>query len=289
MRLAVTADLHWGHSERGDAACRLLFAALQRDPPDLFLLAGDVGHSDYFGGCLEELTSLPCRKAVLPGNHDLWVPSDAPRDSLQRYVEDLPQIAQQHGFHYLDQGPLLIPEAGVALVGTINWYDYTWAIDRLRELFPDELERLKTKRFTRGRHNDANYVRMALDDIAFTDRVVTTFERHFREALTQVSLVLVATHHPPVYDLGFVRREAPTGLDSLLWDAFNGNRGMEEVLARHAERIAHLFCGHTHCERECVWNGIQGFNIGGDYAFKRLLRIDWPNGEVTAEVFTTDA
>jgi hypothetical protein len=30
---------------------------------------------------------------------------------------------------------------------------------------------------------------------------------------------------------------------------------------------------------------IRGFNIGGDYNFKRLLLLDWPAGRVAAHVF----
>src|SRR5204863_445485 len=38
MRIAVTADLHWGHNATGDAATRLLIQHLAHHPPDLFLL-----------------------------------------------------------------------------------------------------------------------------------------------------------------------------------------------------------------------------------------------------------
>jgi hypothetical protein len=81
------------------------------------------------------------------------------------------------------------------------------------------------------------------------------------------------------------RRGMPLSLDDLLWDAFGGNRAMEELLRRYAPRIAFAFCGHTHRERECTWHGIRGYNIGGDYHFKRLLWLDWPAGIVTPHQF----
>jgi len=65
----------------------------------------------------------------------------------------------------------------------------------------------------------------------------------------------------------FVRSGPPVELDSLLWDAFGGNRSMEEVLTRRASRIPFAFCGHTHRAREVVSHGIRGYNIGGDYHF----------------------
>src|SRR6266545_2471059 len=236
LRIAVTADLHWGHQSRGVEATRLLVSYLEGHPPDVLILAGDIGTGVLFGDCLAQFARLPCRKVLVPGNHDIWVTDEGERDSLTLYREDLPRIAAEHGFHYLDTGPLLLPESDVALVGSINWYDYSWSLEKLRERYPDELHRLESKRFTRGRHNDANFVRWPLDDIRFTAEVVTTFERHLREALAAVGQAIVVTHHPPCYGLNFPRPFPPTALDDLLWDAFGGNRSMEEVLARHADR-----------------------------------------------------
>ena len=285
LTIAVTADLHWGHHARGVEATRLLVSFLKEQPPDVLVLAGDVGTGVLFGDCLAQFAELPGRKAVVPGNHDLWTKTEDGFDSLALYREYLPQVAAEHGFDYLDAGPLLLPEADVALVGSINWYDYSWALDKLRQHYPDELERLESKRFTRGRHNDANFVRWPLDDARFTAQVVAVFEQQLRAALEQVGRAIVVTHHPPFYGLGFPRPFSSTALDSLLWDAFCGNRGMEAVLTRHAERIAYAFCGHTHRARAEMLGGIRGYNVGGDYHFKRLLWLEWPAGTVTAHQF----
>ena len=285
LRLAVTADLHWGHHARGDAATRQLIDFLHADPPDVLVLAGDVGTGSLFGDCLARFAGLSCLKALVPGNHDVWVKFEADYDSLHLYAQELPRVAAAHGFHYLDRGPLVLNDSDVALVGTINWYDYSWSLPQLRELYPGELERLQTKRFSRGRHNDANFVRWPFDDAGFTAKVVSTFEGHLHSALQQVGRAVVVTHHPPFYDLAFPRPHPPTALDSLLWDAFCGNRQIEQLLRRHAERIAFAFCGHTHRAREVEWHGIRGFNVGGDYHFKRLLLVEWPPGEVAAHVF----
>jgi 3',5'-cyclic AMP phosphodiesterase CpdA len=170
LRLAITADLHWGHGGRGEEATRVLAAFLQAQPPDLLILAGDIGTDSYFAECLQLFADLPCRKALVPGNHDLWVRPDAPRHSLQLYEEDLPALCRQYDFHYLDRGPLLLPEAGLAVVGSINWYDYSWSLEALRHDYPNEEGRLSSKQFTRGRHNDGNFVRWPLDDGRFTKR-----------------------------------------------------------------------------------------------------------------------
>ncbi len=285
LSLAVTADLHWGH-RRGDDETRMLADFLHGRPPDVLILAGDLGTGPLFAECLGLFADLPSRKVLVPGNHDVWVPPDDPHfDSLQMYERELPHMAAELGFHYLDSAPLLLPEADLALVGSMNWYDYSWALAPLREKYPLEEYRLRSKRFPRGRHNDANFVRWPLDDVRFTARVVAAMERQLDEALQTVGRAIVVTHHPPFYGLGFPRPGPPETLESILWDAFCGNQAMEDVLARRADRIAFAFCGHTHRARENTLGAIRGYNIGGDYHFKRLLWLDWPAGTIEAHQF----
>jgi 3',5'-cyclic AMP phosphodiesterase CpdA len=286
MRFAFMADLHWGTRQRGDEATRLLIAFLQSHPPDVLVLAGDVGAGQEFEDCLALFADLRCRKALVPGNHDIWVTENDPRgDSLQVYREVLPQICSRYDFHYLDQEPLIFPDADLALVGSINWYDYSWSIEQLRETVPDWEERLRTKTFSRGRHNDGRFIRWPLDDARFTESVVTALEKQLEQALTQVSQAIIVTHHPPFAGLSFPRPTSPLTVDALLWDAFTGNRRLEFILAQHADRIPFVFCGHTHRERENQLGKVRGYNIGGDYHFKRLLMLDWPAGTVEAHVF----
>jgi predicted phosphohydrolase len=287
LRLAFTADLHWGVRDSGDAATRLLIAELFDRPPDVLVLAGDVGAGDDFQRCLDLFDQLPARKALVPGNHDIWVAENDRRgDSLAVYRDHLPRLCEQHGFVYLDRQPLVLAEVGLALVGSINWYDYSWSIDKLPAVLPDWEERLRDKRFSRGRHNDSRFVRWALDDVRFTAEVVGTLERQLDAVFRQVPQAIVITHHPPFYGLNFPRPadEAPSP-DALLWDAFGGNRGMEALLARHAQKIPFAFCGHTHRARENRLEDIHGYNIGGDYHFKRLLVLDWPSGVMDAQDF----
>src|SRR6266567_2370796 len=82
------------------------------------------------------------------GTHDIWVTDNDPRgDSLQVYQEYLPKISGEHGFHYLDHGPMLLKEASggsdpagsadLALVGSINWYDYSWSLEQLKTRIHD--------------------------------------------------------------------------------------------------------------------------------------------------------
>jgi len=286
MRIAITADLHWGHNRLGDEATRAMIELLQAQAPDLLLLGGDQGTEDHFGECLERFGSFTCPKALVPGNHDIWVAeNDARGDSLDLYQRHLPALCAAHGFHYLDQGPLYAPRNGLAVVGSINWYDYSWSLEQLRREVPDWQWRLRHKAFTRGRHNDGRFVRWALDDESFTRQVVGTLTQHLHAALQTVDRVVVLTHHPAWYGLNFPRRDPPQGLDELLWDAFSGNAGLEQVLRAQLGHIAAIFSGHTHRERANPLGNVPAFNIGGDYHFKRLLILDWPAGTVEAHTF----
>lgn len=286
MRIAVTADLHWGINQAGDAATRLLVGELYHNPPDLLILAGDVGAGDEFEPALTLFDGLDCRKALVPGNHDIWVTEDDRRgDSLAVYRQVLPALSAAHGFHYLDNGPLALAESGLAIAGFMNWYDYSWAdLEALAATFPDWEDRLRTKRFTRGRHNDARFVRWPFDDRSFTAEAVCTFREHLRAATDTAENVIVVAHHPPFRALNFPRSGPPTS-DGLLWDAFAGNQPMEDVLAEQANRVRFAFCGHTHRARSGMLGGIRGYNVGSDYPFKRLLVLEWPAGTLTEQTF----
>ena len=283
FRIAITADLHYGprHSA-GRKATHDLVQHLVEQSPDLTILAGDIGAGDDFAACMSLFDRVPGLKCCVPGNHDIWVQSDDERgDSLQVYRDYLPRICRERGFHYLDDSPLSLPHANLTVVGNMNWYDYSWGIDHLKEIANDWEDRLKTKRFLRGRHNDANFVRWPFDDVGFANECVTTFERHLA---TTNGPVLAVTHHPPFRELNWPRTGPPT-LDSTLWECFSGNAAMESLLTNHADRIPFAFCGHTHNARNGERNKIQGHNIGGDYHFKRLLWLNWPNGIVSEVEF----
>lgn len=289
LRIAVTADLHYGGARgRGDEATRLLAAFLYDQPPDVLILAGDIGHVEHFDQCLTLFDNLSVIKALVPGNHDVWVERDDSRgDSLTVYREHLPRVCAAHGFHYLDGGPLFLPDSGLALVGTMNWYDYSWSIDQLRDQLPDYEKHLLEMRFPAGgRHNDRRFVRWSFDDVGFTAEVVATFRRHLGTALAQVDRAVVIAHHPPFFGLNFPNEtETSPSVDRLLWEAFSGNRALEELLTQHGDRIPFIFCGHTHRARENRLGPSRGYNVGGDYGWKRLLLLDWPAGTVEAHSF----
>ena len=282
LRIAVTADLHYGtRHASGNRATEQLAGFLESQRPDVILLAGDVGAGEDFERALALFDRIDCVKAVVPGNHDIWVKSfDTRGDSRVVYEEYLPRVSREHGFHYLDHGPLELPASGVALVGSINWYDYTWDHELLKLAAADWEDRLRTKRFSRGTHNDSNFVKWDWNDLTFTSHVFDRLASHLEHALERQPHALVVTHHPPIRGLLYDTPEPPP-LDGLLWRAFSGNTRVEELLLRYSDRIPAVWCGHTHSARYCRHGTMHGYNIGGDYQFKRLQMYDWPAGTVT--------
>lgn len=289
IRIAITADLHWGIRPTGDEATRQLAAFLRAQPPDALIVAGDIGTTHHFREALDLFADLQCVKALVPGNHDVWVEhNDLRGDSLDVYEQYLPQQCTAAGFHYLDHAPLLLSEE-LSVAGSINWYDYSWSMAALRMLTDDSEQLVKEKRFSRGRHNDARFVRWRHDDRSFTAAVVATLRRQLEELAASSRHVIVVTHHPPMYGLNVDRPQPPSTIDSLLWDALCGNRSAEQLLVQHQDRIPFVFCGHTHRARENRLGPIRGFNVGSDYHFKRLLVLHWPEGRVETLHFGADA
>jgi len=274
MRIAVTADLHWGALPPGDAATRALAAYVAGARPDLLIIAGDIGEGEHFGACLALFARLECPRLLVPGNHDLWtrVPGGS---SLELYEHRLPGAAREHGFHYLDHAPYLGPEAGVAIAGSINWYDYSFADPALEREYPDAPLLYRRKLFPRGRHNDGRFVHLGMDDGAFTTLVVERFQRHLAALPPETPRVIVVQHHPPIREL-FYPVPAAT-IEQRFWLAYTGNRRMQEVVLGDP-RIELVACGHTHAHCAADVQGKRCVNIGGDYDWKRLLILDTSTG-----------
>ena len=70
-----------------------------------------------------------------------------------------------------------------------------------------------------------------------------------------------------------------------LYTALRGLPVVEELLEEYAAAVSLVFSGHTHRAREGTLGPVRGYNVGGDYHFKRLLVVDWPLGAVQEHTF----
>jgi predicted phosphohydrolase len=269
VRLAVTADLHWGLSRVGDAASRELARRVVELTPDVLALAGDVGEGEDFSRGLELFGDLSCTRLVVAGNHDLWM-REPGASSLERYERGLAGIAVEQGFHYLDAEPYLAPRGIEAVVGSINWYDYSFADPEVEREIPNARSMYAAKLFPRARHNDGRYVRLEMSDEEFTGRVVERFRAHLA-SLNGVNKLIVIQHHPPLEELFYPGPR--TSADQRFWLAYTGNRRMQEAVLADP-RITTVLCGHTHAFQSVEIEGRRCRNIGSDYDRKRLVLLD---------------
>jgi predicted phosphohydrolase len=269
MRLAITADLHWGLSATGDAATTELARRASDLAPDVFVIAGDVGEGASFGRCLALFSSLGGARLVVPGNHDLWT-RDPGVSSLDLYERVLPRVAGEHGFRLLDDEPYT-DSGDAAILGSINWYDYSFADPALEVEFPGARAMYEAKLFPRARHNDGQFVRLPISDPEFTSYLVRRFREQLSALPPEVKQVIVVQHHPPVRELFY-----PTTLTTVeqrFWLAYTGNRRMQDAVLEDP-RVTTVLCGHTHASCEATVAGRRCRNIGGDYNWKRLLLLD---------------
>jgi len=83
----------------------------------------------------------------------------------------------------------------------------------LAEYFPDWQDRLVTKRFTRGRHNDARFVRWQHDDVSFTAEVVAVLGPLPPESVAGWQSLLERCDVARFTNLGFTAGEWTNALD----------------------------------------------------------------------------
>jgi 3',5'-cyclic AMP phosphodiesterase CpdA len=281
MRLAVTADLHWGLRPRGDeATLRLRDDVLERQP-DVLLILGDVAENERVRDCLSLFTEVEAARLVVAGNHDLWTRRPSPRSRLI-WELDFPEAARSAGFHDLETGNWLSPDGRLAIAGSINWYDYTFADPELEREDPRVKEDYLMKLFPDGIHVDGRLVRLGISDPEFTNLVVRRLQRRLRSLPQSVEQLVVGTHHPALRELFWP--EPPATLGQRYWLAYTGNRRMD-VLVRGHPLARWVFSGHTHREVTADVGPTRALNVGGDYDWKRLLLVDTDTGEETAFIF----
>ena len=124
LTIGLLSDVHAHRPDQAEALAGLIEHINAQPAPDLLLLAGDVSHrtaelSSFLGALRAD-----CPRCWVPGNHDVWVidPESADDSAELRYRQRFAAISEAQGWHYLPAGPLLLPELGLAAVGTLGWF-----------------------------------------------------------------------------------------------------------------------------------------------------------------------
>lgn len=259
IKIAVTADLHWGHKKKGDESTLQMVRDLQKEAPDVIVLAGDLGGGgpESVRECLDLFAGIDARRLFIAGNHDLWTQDG---DSEEILRETLPRIGREHGFHYLEGDPVVID--GVGIAGTVGWYDYSFRDERLGiDLVHYERKYLRRV----GSWNDRRFIRWGHTDREFTDLLASELRAALEGLSVKAAEIVAITHHLPFEEL-VVR--TPQRRTWAFANAFLGSGKIGEVLLEFPQ-VRHHFCGHSHVPNSVRKGPIRSINVGSNYMRKR--------------------
>ena len=284
LRLLITSDLHYNIT-RSQLPARRLARQVLRVGGDALVLVGDTAGIDLgvFRDALGLFDEFKGVKLLVPGNHCLWRNDGG--SSLERYEHTLPDLARECGFTVLDAAPVTLGDVG--LVGSIGWYDYTFAQASLG--IPMEFYRLKVSPGAAAymgmdelverhrptlsedvlsmgvRWTDGQYVRLGMSDEEFTARLADTLERQLAEVSPRVSQIVAFLHHLPFAQLVPEVRHRRVAFAA----AYMGSGVFGQVL-RQFHKITHVYCGHSHWHMQLRVDQMEVVSIGSTYKEKHL-------------------
>ncbi len=293
FRLAVTADLH--HDvPKSRASAEALAATWPDTQAEGLLLVGDAATSD--GHALEKALSLFVDdgrpRLFVPGNHEMWSRIDK-TDVHELLKRELPRRVRDCGWHWLPGNPFR--RGKMAVVGSLGWYDYGFALKRLGlprrfyraklspgaaaalhgdDLGPGANDVPEGSRTFRARWNDGRFTVGLTDDELFCGDRCNDLRRdlkHVANVEHVVAAVHVCPHEmllPPIPPGDLPQR----ALKYAFARAYLGSPLIGRILGRRAN-VRHVVCGHSHVHRKFKSKGIDWLNIGSGYTEKRMIVI----------------
>jgi len=290
MRVIVTSDLHYDVARSKGPTEHIAREICQRGG-DVLLIVGDSASADLaiLDQVLGLFESFRGVRLAVAGNHELWTLGRA--DSLHRYENELPDAFARNGFHYLDRRPYLAN--GVAFVGSVGWYDFTFRPARMRiplrfyrhKVAPGAAGRFKhheslltreddvppAARQVTTRWMDGVRVNLPMGDIDFTQQLADRLRNQLESAAERSERIVAAVHHLPFAELvphSIVPNfEFATG--------FLGSELLGETLLE-CPAVRDVFCGHSHRARQCRKGQLTCTSIGSTYQEKTYEVLDIP-------------
>ena len=289
MRLLLTADLHYNHARSRPLADDLI-DEMNRAGGDVLVVIGDT--ATHEGDALERCLSrfkFAGPKLIVAGNHELWTRGD---DSYALFTEELPRRVRALGWQWLETDPFVAAGGDLAVVGTLGWYDYSFAqanleipprfyahkvspgaaaylgggfahlVDHADDVSPRAAQIV-------ARWNDGRYVKLGRSDTDFLAELTARLDGQLA-ALAHVKQVIAVTHHLPFAELLPPPRTAQ-------WDfakAYLGAAVLGRTLLRHAN-VRHAFCGHSHFPAEAVVAHVKAVNVGSGYRWKTFKTLEF--------------
>jgi len=287
MRILITADLHYD-IQRSRPWARRLARAVNRMQADAFVLVGDTAGADLdvMAEAMQMFAPFGGLKLLVPGNHCLWCADAEAENSLDRYFRLLPELAGECGFVLLDHCPMVL--GGVGLVGSVGWYDYSFAdvsldipIDFYKakltpgaasylggheELLETHRHRLTPSHLSLGaRWMDGVHVRLPMSDENFVAMLAERLQRQITELSGRTDRIVAFVHHLPFGEL------VPAGRpDRFAFAAAYMGAGRLGAVLLESPKVTHVYCGHSHWPDDRQIGHIRVVNVGSTYTKKRL-------------------
>ena len=287
MRVVLTADLHYNHP-RSRPLAEQLIANINRAGGDVLVIIGDTAVADSGDDALEQcLSRINFRgpRLFIAGNHELWTRTG---DSHAIYTTELPRRVRAMGWHWLEDEPFVAGD--VAIVGSVGWYDYSFAqpslqipprfyrhklspgaasyLEEFSHLLHDGDDLSPQAMSVVARWNDGRFVKLHRRDEDFLGELLERLDRQLA-SLAHLRHVVAATHHLPFAEL------LPPP-HSAQWDfakAYLGSHALGQLLLKY-ENVRHVFCGHSHYPAEAQVSHIHAVNIGSGYRSKSFKLLD---------------
>lgn len=275
MRIVYTSDIHIDSTERNREAARALARVAAGHRPDIVVVAGDAGNTiaalDETLSCFDSIEAV---KFFVPGNHDVWIETEGRGliDSRAKYAERIPAACRANGFQDLGQEPVVVGDVG--FVGSLGWYDYTFADARLgltagdywKGRYGDEIWWDKkmtywvpTSRFGSGeaprsrKSPDRSTARETsgerMRDTEVSAEMAERLEMHLASIEARAKAIVAVIHTLPCF-VGIPRSELPRYLD-----AFTGSDRLGRVLQAHP-KVRYCIHGHKHTNGDWTVAGI---------------------------------
>ena len=302
MRLLVTADLHYNHRHSRPLADEVIDrmnaeAAAAGPSETAVLVVGDTAAAD--GDDLEQCLarfSIAGPRLFVAGNHELWTRGD---DSHHLFTEDLPRRVRAAGWHWLEGDPMIL-EDGVAIAGSVGWYDYSFALPHLgipRRFYEHKISPAAAERFSEFSHllertddispagreiaarwNDGRHVRLHRSDEQFLIERLKVLRADLDQLQQRVEVrsIIAAVHHVPFEQLMPPKPTAITG--RAFAGAFLGAPAMGQLLLRYP-KVRRAFCGHSHMAAEATIGHIRAVNVGSGYRWKTYHVVEIPEAD----------
>jgi len=286
MKILITADLHLNIPARSPRTGLTNFEAFLRsvasESPDAVVVAGDIGTPERSPEYLSYLRKVVGERplAFCLGNHDHWLPPS--RHSPILRLSQIRDTIWEPSADAIGAVLLDLENAywdGVTICGGYGHFDLGLVAPGLR---------IDGETITRRHYLSGGLGGRFWNDFAFIPHCASRLDAHAREqaagigkrlssASASAGALIVVTHTCPWRELN---AHPLRGGGEDLFTAYSGNSLVGDAIARRAEKIDLLVCGHTHMPvREQKLHGVRSLNVGTDYGIFRGVVYD--TGEKT--------